>query len=105
MIWVLHFKCHGRKPVGIYYQIKQREKEKEILEQGVELAKKIPAGPAKQMIEANLYRGLGWVYLIQREADKAIEYISYSLQARESHLAFLKWRGHRQGRSSSSNES
>lgn len=76
----------------IYYQLKQKEKNKEMLEQGVELAKKIPAGVSKQMIEANLYRELGRVYLAQRETDKAIEYISYSLQAQESRLAFLRRR-------------
>ena len=77
----------------VYYQIKQREKEKEVLEKGIELAKTIPAGISKQMIEANLYRELGWVYLTQREVDKAIEYLSYSLQTQESRLAVLKRRG------------
>jgi CHAT domain-containing protein len=77
----------------VYTQIRQKEKKKELLEKGVELVKKVPPGMSKQLMEANLYRELGSVYLAQGDTDKAIEYIAYSLQAQESRLALLKRRG------------
>jgi tetratricopeptide (TPR) repeat protein len=77
----------------VYNQIRQRDKSKEALEKGVEIAKKIPSGNRKQMIESSLYRELGRIFLEQGEADKAIEAISYALQGQESQLALVKRRG------------
>ncbi len=77
----------------VYNQIRQRDKSKETLEKGVEIAKKIPPGNRKQMIESSLYRELGRIFLEQGEADKAIATISYALQGEESQLTIVKRRG------------
>ncbi len=72
-----------------YGTLGQQLKAREWLEKGIEVIKQEPPGAAKEGIEANLYVGLGVNYLIQGEARKAVEYISYSLQGQESRLAYL----------------
>ena len=68
----------------------QHEKAREWLEKGIEIAKLIPLGLYKENIAANLYGQLGSDFLRSGEAQKALEYLSYSLQAQESKLSFLK---------------
>ena len=68
----------------------QHEKAREWLEKGIEIAKLIPLGLHKENITANLYGQLGSDFLRSGEAQKALEYLSYSLQAQESKLSFLK---------------
>src|ERR1051325_4838605 len=68
----------------------QYAKAREWLERGIEIAKLIPLGVFKETIQANLYGELGSDFLRSGEAKKAIEYLSYSLQAQESKLSFMK---------------
>jgi len=70
----------------------QHAKAREWLYRGFEITKQIDAPPARQNLEANLYRELGMDFLRSGEIQKAIENVSYSLQFRESQLAFLKKR-------------
>ena len=70
----------------------QHAKAREWLYKGFEITKQIDAPPARQNLEANLYRELGMDFLRSGEIQKAIENVSYSLQFRESQLAFLKKR-------------
>ncbi len=70
----------------------QHAKAREWLYKGFEITKQIDAPPARQNLEANLYRELGMDFLRSGEIQKAIENVSYSLQVRESQLAFLKKR-------------
>lgn len=74
-------------------RLRQQAKRREWLEKGIEIAKLILPGLFKENIQANLYRELGKDFLQSGEAQKAIEYLSYSLRAQESRLAFLKSRG------------
>ncbi|OGQ51195.1 MAG: hypothetical protein A2W66_02460 [Deltaproteobacteria bacterium RIFCSPLOWO2_02_56_12] len=70
----------------------QHAKAREWLYKGFEITKQIDAPPARQNLEANLYRELGMDFLRSGEIQKAIENVSYSLQVRESQLSFLKKR-------------
>jgi CHAT domain-containing protein/Tfp pilus assembly protein PilF len=71
-----------------YGDIGQLDREREWLKKALEAAKQI-AGE-KEAVEARLYRLLGQNYLRQREAKEAIEYLSYSVQALDARLTFLK---------------
>jgi len=70
----------------------QHAKAREWLYKGFEITKQINSPPVKQALEANLYRELGMDFLRSGEIQKAIENVSYSLQVRESQMAFLKKR-------------
>jgi len=70
----------------------QHAKAREWLYKGFEITKQIDSPQARQNLEANLYRELGMDFLRSGEIQKAIENVSYSLQVRESQLAFLKKR-------------
>ena len=70
----------------------QHAKAREWLYKGFEITKQIDAPPARQNLEANLYRELGMDFLRSGEIQKAIENVSYSLRVREFQLAFLKKR-------------
>jgi len=70
----------------------QHAKAREWLYRGFEITEQIDAPPARQNLEANLYRELGMDFLRSGEIQKAIENVSYSLRVRESQLAFLKKR-------------
>lgn len=69
--------------------VRQQAKSKEILQKGIEIAKQVPPGPFKEALEANLYRELGTGFMREGDAQKAVEYLSYSLQAQESRLTFF----------------
>lgn len=73
-------------------QLGQHAKGREWLQKGIEIAKLISPGGSKENIEANLYRELGEDFLRSGEVQKAVEYLSYSLQVQESRLARLKGR-------------
>ncbi len=75
-----------------YRLVGQHAKARELLHKGIEIAKQISHSPAKQNMEANLYRELGMDFMRQGDPQKAIEYISYSLQVQEAQLTFLKRR-------------
>lgn len=68
----------------------QQAKSKEILQKGIEIAKQVPPTPFKEALEANLYRELGTVFMREGDTQKAVEYISYSLQAQEARLSFFE---------------
>jgi CHAT domain-containing protein len=70
----------------------QHAKRREWLQKGIEIAKLIPPGLFKEGIEANLYRELGGDFLRSGEAQKAVQYLLYSLRAQELRLTFLKSR-------------
>jgi len=72
-----------------YQRLGQSQKEREWLQRGVEVAKEIK-DYSKEVTEARLYRQLGQNFLRQGEAQKAIEYISHSLQKMEARLTWLK---------------
>lgn len=74
-----------------YQSLGQSEKEREWLQKGVEIAKEIKTG-AKEVVEARLYTQLGQNFRRQGEPQRAIEYISYALQALEARLTFYKGR-------------
>lgn len=76
--------AHALRLVG------QQAKSKETLQKGIEIAKQVPPGPFKEALEANLYRELGVVFMREGDAQKAVEYISYSLQAQEARLSFFE---------------
>jgi CHAT domain-containing protein len=61
-------------------QLGQRAKAREWLERGTEVVKRIPVGRAKDDIESRIYAALGTDFLRSGETQKAIQYISYSLQ-------------------------
>jgi len=73
----------------------QDAKAMEWLQKGIGVAKQIPQGN-KEAIEAQLYRELGLGFLRQGEAGKAVDYISYSLQALDARLTFVQSRKRRQ---------
>jgi len=68
----------------------QHARRRELLQKGIEIAKLIPPSLFKENMAANLYRELGEDFLRQGEAQKAVEYLFYSLQAQESRLSFRK---------------
>jgi CHAT domain-containing protein/Tfp pilus assembly protein PilF len=67
-----------------YRRVGQRAKARELLQKGVEIVKQIPPGPGKSHFEAMIYEELGQDFLSTKETQKAIDYISYSLQVKES---------------------
>jgi CHAT domain-containing protein/Tfp pilus assembly protein PilF len=67
-----------------YRRVGQRAKARELLQKGVEIVKQIPPGPVKSHFEAIIYEELGQDFLSTKETQKAIDYISYSLQVKES---------------------
>ncbi len=75
-----------------YRAVGQYPKAREWTDKGLEVVKKLPQSPFRELMEANLYRMLGLDFLRQREPQKAVEYISYSLQVQDSRLSFLKHR-------------
>jgi len=78
--------------VLVHNLVRQRAASKALLEKGIELVKQIPLGPAKFIIEANMYRELGFYYYLTGDPKQAVDYISYSLQVQENQLAFFKRR-------------
>ena len=71
-------------------QLGQHEKGREWLQKGIEIVKLIPLGLFKESMEANLYKELGTDFLRSGETQKAVEYLSYALQAQESRLSFAE---------------
>ncbi|MGH7768028.1 MAG: CHAT domain-containing protein [Candidatus Binatia bacterium] len=67
-----------------YRRVGQQAKARELLQKGVEIVKQIPPGPVKSHFEAIIYEELGQDFLSTKETQKAIDYISYSLQVKES---------------------
>src|SRR5438093_1565978 len=80
-----------------YRQLGQKAKSRELLEKGIEISKQISQAVPKQNIQSRLYTELGMDFLRQRETQKGIEYISYSLQLQEAQLTFLKSRRGKSG--------
>src|SRR5215813_7625349 len=76
-----------------YTSLGQFEKAKELLEKGLEVSKQITDGSLKGGIQARLYSQLGGEFLRQGDVQKAIEYISFSVQRWDSDVSFYK--GHR----------
>ncbi len=70
----------------------QHAKAREWLYRGFEVAKQVKAPPARQNLEAGLYRELGMDLLRSGETEKAIENINYAVQVQESQLSSLKSR-------------
>jgi CHAT domain-containing protein len=80
--------------INVYRFLGQSAKSRELSEKGIEIVKQIPAGDnRKSVIEADMYREVGFEFLRGGDADKAIQYISYSLQVQDSLLSLLKRRG------------
>jgi CHAT domain-containing protein len=80
--------------INIYRFLGQSAKSRELAEKGIEIVKQIPAGDnRKSLIEADMYREVGFEFLRTGDAEKAIQYVSYSLQVQESLLSLLKRRG------------
>ena len=73
-----------------FVQLGQGEKARELLLKGIEIAKQMPPGVAKEGVEGNLYTELGASFLRQGNTEEAIDYISYALRAQESRLAFIR---------------
>jgi CHAT domain-containing protein len=78
--------------VWAYRSLGQYAKSKEWMDKGLEVIKKMGHGPFRQLMEANFYRMLGLDFLRQRQPQKAVEYISYSVQVQDERLSFLKRR-------------
>jgi CHAT domain-containing protein/Tfp pilus assembly protein PilF len=76
-----------------YADVGQPDKEREWLKKGLEATKQFQGN--KEILEARLYRQLGQNYLSQRETKEAIEYLSYSVQALDARLTFLKYQARR----------
>jgi CHAT domain-containing protein len=76
--------------VYAYRAVGQYAKAKEWIDKGLEIVKKLDNSPFRQGVEANLYRLLGLDFFRQRQPQKAVEYISYSLQIQDARLSFLK---------------
>jgi CHAT domain-containing protein len=74
----------------VYNAVGQSVKNRELLEKGIEIVKQMPSGVRKSIIEADMYRDLGSDFLRTGENQKAVEYISYSLQVQDSQLSFLR---------------
>jgi CHAT domain-containing protein len=72
-----------------YRQLRQREKSTEIFEKGIEVSKEILQPVPKLNIQSSLYTELGTDFLRQGEIDKAIQFISYSIQLQEEQISFL----------------
>jgi len=76
--------------VYAYRAVRQYAKAKEWIDKGLEIVKKLDPSLIRQGIEANLYRLLGLDLFRQRQPEKAVEYISHSLQIQDARLSFLK---------------
>ncbi len=70
----------------------QHAKAREWLYRGFEVVKQVGSPPARQNLEAGLYRELGMDLLRSGETEKAIENINYAVQVQESQLTALKSR-------------
>ena len=76
-------------------RLRQHEKAAEWTKRGLELAKNMSAGPLRDRYESSFYRNLGTDFLRNGEHQKAIEYLSHSVQINDSFLGYLT-RGSRQ---------
>lgn len=76
----------------VFGRLGQHAKRREWLQRGIGIAKLISPGPSKENVEANLYRQLGEELSRAGEVQKALDYLSYSLQVQESRLARVKGR-------------
>jgi len=76
--------------MAIYRYLGHAAKITELSEKALEIAKKLPPGPQKSINEADIYRELSFELLRAGNTQKAIEYVSYSLQVQESLLAQAK---------------
>ncbi len=74
----------------VYAALRQWEKAKEVAEKGLETGGKISQRLVRESFEGLLYHRLGRDFLRRGDDQKAIEYLSYSLQRQESRLGFLK---------------
>jgi CHAT domain-containing protein len=70
----------------------QYAKAREWIDKGLEVVKKLDHSLFRQGVEANYYRMLGLDFMRLREHQKAVEYISYSIQVQESRLSDYKRR-------------
>jgi CHAT domain-containing protein len=75
--------------VRVYIPIQQRAKAVDVLVQAEEIVKQIAEPMRRQNFEANVHRELGFLYLKDGKLKEAIDYISRSLEFRESLLASL----------------
>ncbi|MBI4537746.1 MAG: CHAT domain-containing protein [candidate division NC10 bacterium] len=73
-----------------YKVLRQDAKVIELLEEGIQAAKRMPAGIQKETLEGNLGKELGLVYLRQGKTREAIEHISSALQALDTRLLLLQ---------------
>jgi len=73
-----------------YRMLRQLERAREWIEKGLEVTKQMGDEASRPVIQANLYRELGWNLLQRGEPHKAVEHLSQSLQLLEARLAFLK---------------
>jgi CHAT domain-containing protein len=82
----------------IYRLINQENKSRELLEKGVEAVKGVEEPARQQLLEASVYRELGYDHLKTGDTKKAVEYISRALQGDQSLLAsFEGAKGRRRG--------
>jgi CHAT domain-containing protein len=79
--------------VFTYRFLGQPAKTKELSEKGIEIVKQMPPSERKTLIEADMYREMGFDAMRGGDAQKAIQYISYALQVQDSQLNFMKQRG------------
>ncbi len=71
----------------IHRTLRQYEKAREWTEKGIEVTKKLPPGPYREAFNGFFNRYLGDDFLRRGDLQKAIEYLSYSVQVQESRLA------------------
>ena len=83
---------------SVHAALRQSAKAKEWAEQGLKVAKQLSPGPGREGFEGEFYRLLGSEFLRIGDLQKAIEYLSYSLQIQEKRLSFFETR--RYGQSS-----
>jgi CHAT domain-containing protein len=69
---------------------RQEEQAGELLKKGAELVKQIADPRRRQMLEANVWRELGFYYLNQGETQKGIDYLSSAVKLHEAGLAALQ---------------
>ncbi len=73
-----------------YRLVRQESKSVELLRRGLEIAKQIREPARRQLLEANLSREVGYHYLAEGEAQKAIDLISQALKVQETWLESLQ---------------
>ncbi|OGQ83886.1 MAG: hypothetical protein A3F90_11925 [Deltaproteobacteria bacterium RIFCSPLOWO2_12_FULL_60_19] len=73
----------------VHGNLRQYEKAREWSEKGIEGTKKIASGLFKEAYEGHFYRMLGSEFLRRGEFQKAIEYLSYSVQVQDSRLSYF----------------